>query len=145
MDGALKTRQHHPIINLALSPMIMISSLLSDSVMQVMANSSNVKSKRKSMQKCAFDAQAFLDSAGVAKKVVEYRGSQKIYSQGDPAKGVKYIQKGGVKLSVVNEVGKEAVVAILGPGDFFWRGMPGRSACLHGDGHSHYTHVHTIH
>src|SRR5271157_5190687 len=70
----------------------------------------------------AFDAQAFLDSAGVARKVVEYRRSEKIYSQGDPTKGVKYVQKGGVKLSVVNEVGKEAVVAILGPGDFFGEG-----------------------
>ena len=69
-----------------------------------------------------FDAQAFLDSAGVARKVVEYRRSQKIYSQGDPAKNVMYIQKGGVKLSVVNEVGKEAVVAMLGPGDFFGEG-----------------------
>jgi CRP/FNR family transcriptional regulator, cyclic AMP receptor protein len=69
-----------------------------------------------------FDAQAFLDSSGVARKVVEYRQSQKIYSQGDSATSVMYIQKGGVKLSVVNEVGKEAVVAILGPGDFFGEG-----------------------
>jgi CRP/FNR family transcriptional regulator, cyclic AMP receptor protein len=69
-----------------------------------------------------FDAQAFLDSAGVSRRVVEYRKSQKIYSQGDPTENVMYIQKGGVKLSVVNEVGKEAVVAILGPGDFFGEG-----------------------
>jgi CRP-like cAMP-binding protein len=76
---------------------------------------------RKSTQNRGFNVQAFLDSAGVARKVVEYRKSEKIYSQGDPAKGVKYIRKGGVKLSVVNEVGKEAVVAILGPGDFLAR------------------------
>jgi CRP/FNR family cyclic AMP-dependent transcriptional regulator len=82
----------------------------------------NVNLKRKSKQKLAFDAQAFLDSAGVARKVVEYRRSEKIYSQGDPATSVMYIQKGGVKLSVVNEVGKEAVVAILGPNDFFGEG-----------------------
>jgi CRP/FNR family transcriptional regulator, cyclic AMP receptor protein len=69
-----------------------------------------------------FDAQAFLDSAGVARRVVEYRRSQKIYSQGDHAGSVMYVQKGGVKLSVVNEVGKEAVLAILGPGDFFGEG-----------------------
>ena len=75
-----------------------------------------------------FDAQAFLDSAGVARRVVEYRSRRKIYSQGDPATNVLYIQKGGVKLSVVNEVGKEAVVAMLGPGDFFGEGRPGRSA-----------------
>ena len=78
-----------------------------------------------------FDAQAFLDSAGVARKVVEYRRSQKIYSQGDPATSVIYIQKGGVKLSVVNETGKEAVVAILGQGDFFGEGcLAGQSICM---------------
>src|ERR1700676_4979892 len=90
--------------------------------MQVIATSNNIKSKSKSTQKLAFDAQAFLDSAGVARKVVEYRKSQKMYSQGDPATSVMYIQEGGVKLTVVNEVGKEAVVAILGPGDFFGEG-----------------------
>jgi CRP/FNR family transcriptional regulator, cyclic AMP receptor protein len=90
--------------------------------MQVIASSSNIKSKRKSTQKLAFDAQAFLDSAGVSRRVVEYGRSQKIYSQGDPATSVMYVQKGGVKLSVVNEVGKEAVLAILGPGDFFGEG-----------------------
>ena len=47
---------------------------------------------------------------------------RKIYSQGDPATSVMYVQKGGVKLSVVNEVGKEAVVAILGPATFLVRG-----------------------
>src|ERR1700720_1330842 len=94
--------------------------------MRAIAGSSNIKSKIKFKEKHAFDSQAFLDSAGEARKVVEYRRSQKIYSQGDPATSVIYIQKGGVKLSVVNEVGKEAVVAILGPGDFFWRGVPGQ-------------------
>jgi CRP-like cAMP-binding protein len=99
--------------------------------MQAIARSSNSKSKRKSTQKRAFDAQAFLDSAGVARKVVEYRRSQKIYSQGDAAKSVMYVQKGGVKFSVVNETGKEAVVAILGPGDFLGEGcLAGQSICM---------------
>ena len=99
--------------------------------MEVTTNPSNIKSKRKPTQKRGFDVQAFLDSAGVARQVVEYRRSEKIYSQGDPAKGVKYIQKGGVKLTVVNEVGKEAVVAILGPGDFFGEGcLAGQSVCM---------------
>jgi CRP/FNR family cyclic AMP-dependent transcriptional regulator len=96
--------------------------LVNGSLMQVATNSSNTKSKRKSAQKHAFDAQAFLDSAGVARKVVEYPKSQKIYSQGEPTKNVMYIQKGSVKISVVNEVGKEAVVAVLGRGDFFGEG-----------------------
>jgi|ERR1700730_2795259 len=72
--------------------------------------------------KRAFNVQAFLDSAGVARKIVEYRRSQKIYVQGDPATSVMYIQTGTVKLSVVNKVGKEAVVGILGPADFFGEG-----------------------
>jgi CRP/FNR family cyclic AMP-dependent transcriptional regulator len=94
-------------------------------------SSGKIQSNRKLKQKLAFDAQAFLDSAGVARKVVEYRRSEKIYSQGDPTKGVKYIQKGGVKLSVVSEAGKEAVVAILGPGDFFGEGcLAGQPVCM---------------
>jgi CRP/FNR family cyclic AMP-dependent transcriptional regulator len=90
--------------------------------MPATANSSTSKPNRKSTQKPAFNAQSFLDSAGIARKIVEYRKSQKIYSQGDPAKNILYIQNGGIKLSVVNEVGKEAIVAILAPGDFFGEG-----------------------
>src|SRR2546425_4657924 len=87
-------------------------------VMEEIPSSSKIKSKKTH----SFSAEAFLHSGGVARKVVEYRRSEKIYSQGDPATSVLYIQDGGVKLSVVNEVGKEAVVAILGPGDFFGEG-----------------------
>jgi len=62
---------------------------------------------------------------------VEYRKSQKIFSQGDPAASVLYIQQGGVKISVVNESGKEAVVAMLGPGDFFGEGcLAGQPVCM---------------
>jgi CRP/FNR family cyclic AMP-dependent transcriptional regulator len=86
--------------------------------MKSTASSNKIRSKKVP----AFKAQAFLDSAGLARNIVEYRGSQKIYSQGDRTKNVFYIQKGGIKLSVVNEVGKEAVVAMLGPGDFFGEG-----------------------
>jgi len=70
----------------------------------------------------AFDAQAFLDSAGVARKVKELKSAEIIYAQGDSAQSVLYLQSGGVKLTVINEVGKEAVVAILAPGDFFGEG-----------------------
>src|ERR1700726_854237 len=96
--------------------------------MRASTTSGKIKSNIKLKQKLGFDAQAFLDSAGVARRVVEFRGSQEVYSQGDPATRVMYVQKGGVKLSVVNEVGKEAVLAILGPGDFFGEGgMAGQS------------------
>jgi CRP/FNR family cyclic AMP-dependent transcriptional regulator len=70
----------------------------------------------------SFNAQAFLDNAGVARKVTEYRRNESIYSQGDAAETVMYVQKGGVKLSVVNGSGKEAVVAMFGPTDFFGEG-----------------------
>jgi CRP/FNR family cyclic AMP-dependent transcriptional regulator len=90
--------------------------------MGTIARSDNIKSKSKLKRKRAFDAQVFLDSAGVAKKVREAKKAEAIYSQGDAAESVMYLQKGGVKLTVVNEDGKEAVVAILGPGDFFGEG-----------------------
>lgn len=69
-----------------------------------------------------FNAQAFLDSAGIAKKVVAYRRADTIFSQGDVGDSVMYIQKGGVKLSVRSKTGREAVVAMLGPGEFFGEG-----------------------
>jgi CRP/FNR family cyclic AMP-dependent transcriptional regulator len=80
------------------------------------------ESRPKQKNKKVFDAQEFLDSAGVARKVVKFAKNQVIFSQGDHANNVLYIQEGSVKLSVVNKVGKEAVVAILGPGDFFGEG-----------------------
>ena len=73
----------------------------------------------------------FLDSAGLGRKISKFRGKETIFAQGDPAKNVMYIQEGGVKLTVVNETGKEAVVAILGPGDFFGEGcLAGQSICM---------------
>jgi CRP/FNR family transcriptional regulator, cyclic AMP receptor protein len=76
----------------------------------------------KAKNRKAFDPQEFLDSAGVARKVAEFRRKESIFSQGEAAETVIYIQKGGVKLSVVNETGREAVVAMLGPGDFLGEG-----------------------
>jgi CRP/FNR family transcriptional regulator, cyclic AMP receptor protein len=90
--------------------------------MQTLRTSAKISSKIKSTQKRAFDLQVFLDSTGVARKVSEFGKKETIFSQGDPAKDVLYIQKGGVRLSIVNEAGKEAVVAVLGPGDFFGEG-----------------------
>ena len=69
-----------------------------------------------------FDAQAFLDSAGVARKIVEFKKKETIFTQGDACGSVMYLQRGGVKLSVVSKTGKEAVVAVLGPGDFLGEG-----------------------
>jgi CRP/FNR family transcriptional regulator, cyclic AMP receptor protein len=69
-----------------------------------------------------FDAQAFLDSTGVAKRAAEYGREESIFTQGDLCKHVMYIQSGGVKLSVLSKSGREAIVAMLGPGDFFGEG-----------------------
>ena len=76
----------------------------------------------KSIQNGAFDVKTFLDSAGVARKIVEYRRAEVIFSQGDPCEHVLYLQKGGVKLSVLSKAGREAVVAMLGSGEFFGEG-----------------------
>jgi CRP-like cAMP-binding protein len=70
----------------------------------------------------SFNAQDFLDTAGVSRKIQEYRRGESIYTQGDAAETVMYVQSGGVKLTVVNGSGKEAVVAMFGPTDFFGEG-----------------------
>jgi CRP/FNR family transcriptional regulator, cyclic AMP receptor protein len=76
----------------------------------------------KSKLKSTFNPQVYLDSAGVSRKVTEFCKKQAIFSQGDAADSVMYIQRGSVKLTVVNESGKEAVVAILGAGEFLGEG-----------------------
>jgi CRP/FNR family cyclic AMP-dependent transcriptional regulator len=70
-----------------------------------------------------FNVQAFLDSAGVARTIADFQAKDTIFTQGDAAKDVMYIQEGMVKLSVVSKTGKEAVVAMLKPGDFVGEGV----------------------
>jgi CRP/FNR family transcriptional regulator, cyclic AMP receptor protein len=65
-----------------------------------------------------FDVDAFLSSSGAARVVRQYPAGGVVFAQGDPADSVVYIQTGGVRLSVVSRTGREAVVAMLGPGDF---------------------------
>jgi CRP/FNR family transcriptional regulator, cyclic AMP receptor protein len=78
-----------------------------------------------------FDVKLFLDSAGLGRKVSKVRAKETVFAQGEPAKSVMYIQEGGVRLTVVNESGREAVVAALGPGDFFGEGcLAGQSICM---------------
>jgi CRP/FNR family transcriptional regulator, cyclic AMP receptor protein len=89
------------------------------------------KSRRPPAGDVAFDLRVFLDTAGATRRVQRFRRAEKICRQGEPAKSVKYIQEGGVRLSVINEAGKEAVVAVLGPGDFFGEGcLAGQSVCM---------------
>jgi CRP/FNR family transcriptional regulator, cyclic AMP receptor protein len=83
----------------------------------------NVVGKR---AKAAFDPKTFLAKVGEGKTISKYRNDQVIFSQGQVADAVFYIQQGKVKLTVISEHGKEAVVGILGPGQFFGEG------CLNG-------------
>jgi CRP-like cAMP-binding protein len=76
--------------------------------------------------KKAFDPQVFLGEAGVGKSIERYARNQKIFSQGDIADAVLFIQKGKVKITVLSEHGKEAVVGIFAEGQFFGEG------CLEG-------------
>ena len=76
--------------------------------------------------KTSFDLRTFLAKAGEGRTISKYRKNQIVFSQGESADAVFYIQQGKVKLTVVSEQGKEAVIAILGPGDFLGEG------CLNG-------------
>jgi len=87
--------------------------------------------KLKNAKVPVFDAQAFLDSTGLGRVVRKFRAKETVFAQGAPARNVMYIQAGGVRLSVVNQTGKEAIVGILGPGDFFGEGcLAGQSTCM---------------
>src|ERR1700684_1139531 len=78
--------------------------------------------------KHSFDPKKFLAKVGEGKTITNYQKDQPVFSQGDVADAVFYIQKGKLKLTVISEQGKEAVIAILGPGHFFGEG------CLNGHG-----------
>jgi CRP/FNR family cyclic AMP-dependent transcriptional regulator len=69
-----------------------------------------------------FDVRSYLESATDKQKVEQYRRGAVVFSQGDPANDIRYIQKGAIKISVLSRLGREAVVAMLGPGDFFGEG-----------------------
>ena len=69
-----------------------------------------------------FDLQGFLDSAGVSRRIVRFARGAVVFAQGTPAASVFYVQDGAVKLSVLSSAGREAVVAMLGEGDFFGEG-----------------------
>jgi CRP-like cAMP-binding protein len=85
-------------------------------------NPSKRKTKGLPKKKNGFNAQAFLDSAGVAKKVRHFKKGEIIFSQGSPADSVMYIQEGAVKITALSAIGKEAIIVILHAGDFFGEG-----------------------
>jgi CRP-like cAMP-binding protein len=73
-------------------------------------------------RKRPLDVKLFLESAGLGKRVVVYKRKQVVFSQGDPCDHVMYVQSGAIQLSVLSNSGKEAIVAVLGPGDFLGEG-----------------------
>lgn len=78
--------------------------------------------KKASSKRPVFNVEAFLYSTGLGKSIAQFKRNDTIFRQGDAALEVFYVQKGSVKLTVVNESGREAVVAILAAGDFFGEG-----------------------
>src|ERR1035441_2115974 len=76
----------------------------------------------KTKPRALFDPKVFLAKIGEGRSLADYQKKQKVFSQGDPAEAVFYLQKGRIKLTVVSKQGKEAVIAILGPGEFFGEG-----------------------
>jgi CRP/FNR family cyclic AMP-dependent transcriptional regulator len=77
---------------------------------------------RKTKTPIRFDTHRFLESAGAAKRIRTFAADEIVFAQGSPATAVLYIQEGGIKLSVLSKTGKEAIVGMLSPGDFFGEG-----------------------
>jgi CRP/FNR family transcriptional regulator, cyclic AMP receptor protein len=82
----------------------------------------NSTALRSTRGKLGFDALPFLQSAGIIRKLKTFKKGDHVYAQGNLARTIMYLQEGGMKISVLSEAGKEAVVAVLGPGDFFGEG-----------------------
>lgn len=80
-------------------------------------------------QKPHFDSKTFLSKVGDGRTVLNYGKGELVFAQSDPAGAVFFVQKGRVKLTVVSQQGKEAIIAIQGPGDFSGEG------CLAGRAH----------
>src|ERR1700722_15450570 len=80
------------------------------------------KTARKTKNSSSFNVEEYLSNAGASRRVIKYKKGQALFSQDDPRHEVWYIQSGNAKLPIVNPQGKEAVLAILGPGDFLGEG-----------------------
>ena len=102
MSESVRKRPRHPIAGVALTP-----------------SADAITASAKPESGAPFDAQSFLTSAGFAKQVITFSDNSVIFSQGDSCEHVMYIRAGGVKLSVLSTTGREAVVGMIGPGEFF--------------------------
>src|ERR1700733_2728149 len=93
-----------------------------DSVLQLLETCAEAPARMKAAKAPRFNLHGFLNAGGLGTKIVPYRNKQVVFSQGDPATKIFFIQKGRIKLTVVSRNAKEAVVAILGDGDFLGEG-----------------------
>jgi CRP/FNR family transcriptional regulator, cyclic AMP receptor protein len=98
----------------------LLSSRAGDKMSIFMQESMPVAKKPKKTE--LFGVQQYLSNAGVSRRIAKFKKGQVIFSQDDPCDDVLYIQSGNAKLSIVNTQGKEAVLAIVGPGDFLGEG-----------------------
>ena len=89
----------------------------------------------RSRSKPPFEPQKFLAKTGLGRTVMVFRKGQIVFSQGDTADKVFYIQKGRIKLTVISKRGKEATIALLGSGDFLGGMHSGDAARAHGHCH----------
>src|ERR1700682_4682199 len=80
------------------------------------------KTAKKAKNRPGFNVEEYLSNAGTSRRVIKYKKGQALFSQDDPCNDVWYIQSGNAKLTIVNPQGKEAVLVILGPGDFLGEG-----------------------
>ena len=137
----LRDSQRSPLFTFVQSEGNLLANLTTDAESRQRDGVSRLTMKPKRLTKKrngdSFNAQAFLDTAGVARKVMDYHRGESIYSQGDTAETVMYVQKGGVRLSVVNGSGKEAVV--VRPDGLLWRGLHGWSIAADGHDNGRYT------
>ena len=81
-----------------------------------------MRTNSKLKEESPFDPKVFLAKVGKGRTIADYSKNQVVFSQGDEANAVFYVQKGKMKLTVVSNAGKEAIIAILGPGDFLGEG-----------------------
>jgi CRP/FNR family cyclic AMP-dependent transcriptional regulator len=91
-------------------------------MMLVMPARSSAKRKPATSAVPEFDLDGFLKSAGLSRVITKYAKGAVVFSQGDPATQVMYVQQGSIKISVLSKTGKEAIVAMLSVGDFFGEG-----------------------
>ena len=91
----------------------------------------------KKMKKVAFDSKVFLATVNRGRTISNYRKDEVIFSQADPADAVFYVQRGKVKIVVTSEEGKEAIIAILGRGEFFGERMLDRASAAPSGCHGH--------